>query len=370
MPTLTIGELVLDPAPEIIIRRSTVPASDGGGIRESWLLSGVLRCESPTELAEASGALEAALSAPELTLTVDGALVRALDPEDSRIPPRCVELKWDNQGPGRHNLQQAWSARIDAVLRVESDPISHLELRVTLEVRAGEPLRSVVEGTATLSAGTTPEQAETLLIPPAPNGWRRVESRLVVHPDSTASFRTVDQQVLQALPTGVSDGQYTVTQSRAASGRLTRITQGSFAGPQALQRARELRPPAHLLLAEEVREDPFSGRVHFKFEALVSPGTTESRRFGESVTIRERQRVVEHVLLSPGMPPHRQQVGPPEITITQEGSAQGGQSHPQPPEPISTEYLIEREVRQVPPPGQPRISPPETHWRYVMRPPG
>jgi hypothetical protein len=180
--------------------------------------------------------------------------------------------------------------------------------------------------------------------------------------EPSLDYETEDEQVFVALPAGVEDGQVIRALRELPDGRRVRVTSGFFIGAAALARAEELRPAASS--ESRVAENPHARRVDFEFHEALSDGGLLAHN--ESISFATLRRVVDHALLSPGLPAWRQQIGVPFSEVTQEGSAAGESAHPAPPAPMLPGDVIERRVEySMPdaPPAQRFV----TRWRYLMR---
>lgn len=374
MLTLTVNDLVLSPAPDLEVRLASVSPEDGGGVRETWLLKGTLSESSPDALVAKRAVLEAALHSDQLTLAYanDGTALRTLSHESTVVPPTCEELRFDATDPARLNATVRYTVRVVAVNPAPTEPpaVQLITQRITHGHTVGGPLTIRVDGSARIAPGTSEEAAVAALSPASRPGMRRTESKVALRADNNADFLFVDTEILRPLPTGVTDGHYSTSTIRDRDGRQRRIIEGHFAGPLAERRAEDLRPAQALLVAATVSQNPFTGVVNFRYETLLDTSDSPLRAATERITITEKRRIIEHPLLAPGVPAHRQEIGQPAIEVAQEGEATGQLRHPTPAPPLYPADVIEREVTYSPLTNAgPRRAPPTTRWRYVMRPP-
>jgi hypothetical protein len=179
-------------------------------------------------------------------------------------------------------------------------------------------------------------------------------------------YEVADEQVFRALPGGVDDGHYVISESLNQDGRPMRTISGFFVGVSARSRALELRADDDHLVNARLSENPFTRRVDFEFVELLDE--TEAVTGTETLTFTTTRRVVDHPLLDVSRPAYRQQVGTPQTEVVQEGSAVGAGRHPSPPAPRFARDLLERRVvYSLPHPGLPANQCWVTTWRYVSR---
>lgn len=302
----------------------------------------------------------------DLKLLHGGTEVRSLAVADARRGPTLTASEAHDTAPGQAHNRRRVTLTFRATVQ-DAAPVQSHEFTIRETSEPGRPVRLTTSGLAVFRRGEDPSDHEDTLLPATGGGYRRV--RRDVTRDANApsiKYVTVDEQVFSALPGGVEDGHYVVTEARGGDGQAVRVTSGFFVGAGAHARALELRPGDESLLDSRVSQNPFARRVDFEFREQLpddSHGTLT-----ESLTFTTTRRVVDHPLLDRGLPAWRQQVGAPQTEVVQEGSAIGQGRHAAPPAPRFPTDVVERRVRySLPHPGLPSDRRWVTTWRYVSR---
>jgi len=334
---------------------------------EAWHVELLIEANTPETLEQALASVRAAVGTTgDLALLHGGTEVRNLAAAGCRQGPRLESVREAESQPGaaynRRRLVLEFRAAPQTVAAVQSH-----RLTMRLATRAGEAPRLLGTGRAVLHSGEDPAAHEATLIAAPPSGFRRI--RLATHRDAagpTLEYETEDEQVFTALPGGVEDGHYVITESTTPDGRALRTITGFFVGVAARARALELRPAEDTLGASRLSQNPFTRRVDFEFSQLLEPPGAVA--LTESLSFTTTRRVIDHALLDSTLPAYRQQIGAHQTEVVQEGSAVGAGRHPGPPAPRYPVDLIERRVQySLPHPGLPAESRWVTTWRYVSR---
>ncbi|MCB9895922.1 MAG: hypothetical protein H6839_15855 [Planctomycetes bacterium] len=349
------------PAGLTVTRIGTTP-----DVEETWLIE--LDAEAAT-----AAALEPVVQAlkdlqgtsGDLKLQSDGMDLRALGTADCRSGPTLVGVTEQDRAPGQAENRRRVRLEFRATLQDAASAIQSHRYSVRLTTEPGQPQRVLTTGAAILRKGEAPADSEAVLLPVLAAGYRRV--RQTVMRDAqvpSVEYEVMDEQVFRALPGGVDDGHYIISEFTDAQARSLRAISGFFTGASARARALELRPGAPV--SSRVSENPFSRRVDFEFIELVESGGTLA--LTESLTFTTTRRVIDHPLLDTALPAYRQQIGAPQTEVIQEGSAVGDGRHVSPPAPRYAGDLIERQVHySMPHAGLPADRRWVTTWRYVSR---
>jgi hypothetical protein len=360
---LQFGVNVLGAAASLAVSREAAAPESA----ETWRVELDIEAVTPAALEPAIAAIRALQGTQAgLQLLYGGAPVRTLAVAGCRLGPVLHGLREHDLVPDdAHNLRRL-TLEFRATLQTASAVQSH-DFVVSAIMAAGAPARLLIRGRAVLHAGEDPATHEAMLLPAIPAGYRR--ARLATTRDAlgpTLEYEAQDEQVFTALPGGVDDGHYVISEHVTADGRALRTLAGFFVGVGARSRALELRPPDERIAASRVSENPFTRRVDFEFTELgASDGTLA---LTESLTFTTTRRVIDHPLLDTALPAYRQQVGSPQTEVVQEGSAIGSGRHATPPAPRFAADLIERRVHySLPHPGLAAERRWVTTWRYVSR---
>lgn len=361
--TLQFGDDTLGAATTLRIQRT----HEAPHTRESW------RIELPIDGA-APAALEAALqsfrhlqgSTGDVKLVSGATSVRALSAADCRSGPVLTTIDESDAAPGVAHNRRRLTLTFEATLQDAATAIQSGESVARVRLVAGLPAVLVHTGRAVLRRGESPADHESAVVPEPASGWRRVKQ--IVTRDAaepSLAYEVEDEQVFSALPGGVEDGHYIVTDALDADGNTVRTISGFFTGVNARARAIELRP-GDTLIDARVSENPFTRRVDFQYRETLSDSDAVSR--AESLTFTTTRRVVDHALLDAALPAYRQVVGAPQTEIVQEGSAVGHGRHPSPPPVRFPADLLERRVSySLPHPQLPADRRWMTTWRYLCR---
>ncbi|MBZ0135665.1 MAG: hypothetical protein K8I27_04775 [Planctomycetes bacterium] len=343
-------------------------AGDAPEVTETWRV--VLQVEAATP-----GALEADVqrlyaargATGDVSLVSGGDDIRTLAVADCRKGPLLANIAELDSAPGEAHNSRRCVLTLRGIRQDTGAIVQSHTLDVRLLTQAGLPSLIVQSGRAILRKGENPGDHESALLPALAPGHRRVRtvtSRDLNEP--ALRYEIEDEQVFAALPGGVEDGHYVVTDSLDADGRVVRTISGFFAGASAKARALELRPGDDRLLSARVSENPFQRRVDFEFREHSGEGDVSAR--AESLTFTTTRRVIDHALLDASLPAYRQQVGGPQTEVIQEGSAVGVGRHASPPPVRYAQDLIERRVHySIPHPALPPERRWVTTWRYVCR---
>lgn len=334
---------------------------------ERWQIELLVDEPTPTLLEQTLQALRDAHGTQgAICLLHDGSEVRARAVGDCRVGPTLAKVTEHDAAPGEAHGQRRVTLEFSATLQDANAAVQSQAVTVVSDQSAGQPAQLVTRGRIVLRAGELSADHENLL-PAVVTGYRRV--RQATTRDATVpslDYETVDEQVFRALPGGVDDGHYVVSDSIGREGRPTRTTSGFFVGASAKARAHELRASEDRLVAERVDENPFTRRVDFEFVEFIDG--TESVAALETLSFTTTRRVIDHPLLDDALPVYRQQVGVPQTEVVQEGSAVGAGRHPSPPSPRYGSDLLERRVQySLPHPELPADQRWVTTWRYVSR---
>lgn len=360
---LKFGAEVLGAATTLRIQQT----GEAPDVRESWRVELQVEAATPAALETTLQSLRDAQGTTDDVKLVAGMTdVRTLEVADCRTGPVLTTIDESDASPGEAHNRRRVVLTFDATLQDAAVAVQSNTLTLVVRNEAGKPGVLHHSGKAILRRGETPADHEASVLPPLAAGYRRVK-RLVTRDASEPSvvYEIEDEQVFAALPGGVEDGHYVVTDSQDADGRVVRTISGFFAGAYAKARALELRP-GDALLEARVSEDPFTRRVDFEFREAVADRDAIAR--AESLTFTTTRRVIDHALLDTSLPAYRQQIGAPQTEVIQEGSAVGHGRHPSPPAVRFNADLIERKVHySVPHPALPADRRWVTNWRYVSR---
>jgi hypothetical protein len=332
---------------------------------EGWKVDLDAEAATPAAL-EASLAVIRALqnTVGALQLTDCGVVVRTLAVADCRVGPLFQSMREHDAAPGDTHNRRRLTLHFHATLQTASAVQSHT-FTVRVVNAAGEPQSIVTTGRAVLHSGEDPAAYEATILPVPAAGFRRV--RQVVTRDAVApslDYEVEDEQVFTALPGGVEDGHYVISEQLTSDGRSLRTISGFFVGVGAKSRALELRPLSDA--GSRIAENPFTRRVDFEFSELLE--SANGLALTESLTFTTTRRVIDHPLLDTALPAYRQQVGAPQTEVIQEGSAIGNERHATPPAPRFAADLIERRVQySLPHPALPAERRWVTTWRYVSK---
>lgn len=332
---------------------------------EDWKVELDVDAATPGALEASLGAIRALQGTVAALLLSDcGVVVRTLAVPDCRVGPVLQNLREQDASPGEALNRRRLTLQFRATLQTAS-PIQSHTFTVRGVVAAGETERTITVGRAVLHSGEDPGAHEAAILPALASGFRRV--RQVVTRDAAApslDYEVHDEQVFTALPAGVDDGHYVVSEQLTTDGRSLRTISGFFVGAGAKSRALELRPANEA--NSRIAENPFTRRVDFEFSELVE--TASGLALTESLTFTTTRRVIDHPLLDTALPAYRQQVGAPQTEVVQEGSAIGNGRHASPPAPRFAADLLERRVQySLPHPALPAERRWVTTWRYVSK---
>ena len=336
--------------------------------RVIWRVELVLDAATPEALEALQQAIrEAQATAADLKLLDGASEVRSLPSADCRHGPTLKVIAESDTSPGEPHNRRKLTLTFEALLQDAAAAVQSNKSVMQVRHAAGAPATLVHSGKAILRSGENPADHETSVLPAQVNGYRRTlatTTRDVNEPSIT--YEVEDEQVFTALPGGVDDGHYIVTDSLTEQGVVVRTISGFFVGISARARAEERRPADDKLLEARVSENPFTRRVDFEFRESVAHSDAVART--ESLSFTTTRRVVDHALLNPALPAYRQQIGAPQTEVIQEGSAVGDGRHPSPPPVRFAADLIERRVHySVPHPALPADRRWVTTWRYVSR---
>jgi len=349
-------------------RLEVVRAGETPDVTETWHVELEVEAATPAALETIVAALhDAEGTTGELKLQADGSDVRTLAAADCRLGPTLAKITEQDRAPGEAHNRRRISLEFQATLQDAASAVQSHRYVVRIVAEAGRPERIVTGGQAVLRKGEVPADDEALVLPVLAGGFRRV--RQVVTRDvriPSIEYEVADEQVFRALPGGVDDGHYVISESLSRDGRPVRTISGFFTGVSARPRALELRADDDHLVNARIDENPFTRRVDFEFVELLDG--TEAIASTETLTFTTTRRVVDHPLLDDALPAYRQQIGAPQTEVVQEGSAVGSGRHPSPPAPRFAADLLERRVQySLPHPGLPADQRWVTTWRYVSR---
>jgi hypothetical protein len=362
MLTLKFNNEVLGPAATFEWRRDA--QADGG--TECWLVTLDVEAATANALEESLATLRGQIGLQgDLALQTSGATVRQLLLANCRSGPTLARVDELDGAPGDAHGQRKLRLRFDATLQDASQAVQSHRVTISVTREAGAPLRLRTVGQAVLRRGEDPALHEAALLPAVAAGYRRVKTgstRDAAVP--SLGYEVDDEEVFSALPAGVDDGHYVVSESRDTEGRAIRTTSGFFVGAGALSAALALAP---VDAGRVITQNPFTRRVDFEFRQAGADGLG-SVAWIESLAFTTSRRVVDHPLLAPGAPAYRQQIGGPQTEIAQQGRAVGDGRHASPPPARYAADLVERRVRySVPHPNLPSDRRWVTAWRYVSR---
>jgi hypothetical protein len=361
MLTLQFGSTVLGAVRVLTVTQET--ADDAR--HEDWKVEVDAEGATPAGLEASLTAIRALQHAvAALQISDCGTVVRLLAIADCRVGPTFQSLREHDPAPGDAHNRRRLTLQFHAVLQTASAVQSHT-FTVRAIAAAGEPQRTITTGRAVMHSGEDPAAHEAAILPAVPSGFRRV--RQVATRDTAGpslDYEVQDEQVFTALPSGVDDGHYVISEQLTPDGRSLRTISGFFVGAGAKSRALDLRPAEGA--GSRITENPFTRRVDFEFTELVEGAG--GLAMTESLTFTTTRRVIDHPLLDLALPAYRQQVGAPQTEVVQEGSAIGNGRHASPPAPRFAADLIERRVQySLPHSALPAERRWVTTWRYVSK---